>query len=444
MKNALIRTVAMFVSVSALAGNPTISDVIVHQRWPWSRLVDIDYVLDCDSGESMDIVVEAYDGPFSLKLPSDSLSGDVHRVQSGARRIVWDPTKTVYANTGVLPEFRLKLTPAPIPLYMIVDLTKSDEDEGQIEYVYESDLTNGVWGAWERNPVTNEGTVIESVIWTGVTTNDIYKTDKLVLRRIPKGTFNLGTASPPTISTTLTTDFYVGVFQVTLRQWEQVVGSQLRAQFRNPDYYDMRPVDLGYWDLIRGDTNSVPVIDWPQTGTLVLPTSFLGLLRAKTGFSGFDLPTEAQWEYACRAGTTTIFNDGDASANVDGANRYTNTWLNALGRYKFNGGYVDGAALPDMATCGPENGTALVGSYLPNAWGLFDMHGNVNEWCLDWYATGVLEGGRDPKGPEEGTRRVRRGGGFNTDANTCLSSRKSSAQMWDVWHNGFRIIRNLP
>jgi len=117
----------------------------------------------------------------------------------------------------------------------------------------------------------------------------------------------------------------------------------------------------------------------------------------------FDLPTEAQWEYLCRAGTTTYYNDG--SGTVVEAQVY------ALGQYTNNGGMLweNEKWTTPASGCGPTNATAAVGSYLPNAWGLYDTHGNVIEWCLDWYASS-LAGGEDPKGPESGSKRIWRGG----------------------------------
>jgi len=447
MKKILIGMITVAVSLSALADYTKISGVMVQQRWPWSRLVDIDYMLVCAPGDSVDVVVEAYNGSERLDLPAASFSGDLYGVQSGARRIVWDPAGTPYGNDGVVPEFRVVLTPTPPPLYMIIDLTQSAGATGQIEYVYEADLTNGSRGAWVRDPVTNRGTVVESVIWTGVTTNDLYKTDKLVLRRIPKGTFEMGRATPPEISVTLTKDFYTGVFQVTQRQWELIMGEgEKPSLFKNPDYYATRPVESISYDNVRGATNSVPVIDWPETGSLVEPSSFVGMIRAKTGLTNFDLPTRAQWEYACRAGTTTYFNDGDASASVAGEDYYTNAWMNVLGRYKFNGGYVDNGGtlvIPVYATCGSEEGTATVGSYLPNAWGLYDMHGNLYEFCLNWY--GTMEGGEDPKGGASGEYRLIQGGTWDSSGQNC--SLASHSRAWPYTrHNmyGVRLVMTLP
>ncbi|HRR35189.1 MAG TPA: hypothetical protein P5026_13890, partial [Kiritimatiellia bacterium] len=122
--------------------------------------MDIDYVLTSD--QRVDIAVTAFNGMEPLALPLGSLAGDLFGQTSGAHRIVWDPMATVYTNAGVLGQFRVSLTPTLPPLYMIVDLTKTVGEEGQIEYVYEEALTNGLWGAWARNPVTNDGQVIES------------------------------------------------------------------------------------------------------------------------------------------------------------------------------------------------------------------------------------------------------------------------------------------
>jgi len=425
-KKTLLMIMATFLSASALLADiPIINGVMIQQRWPWSRHVDIDYVLDCDLDQSMDIIVEAYNGTEKLDIPSNAFSGDLFDVHHGARRIVWDPTATAYTDTR-LSDFRVELTPIPPPLYMIVDLTRSVGQEGQVTYVHESALTNGTWGSWVRNPVTNKGAVIKSVIWTGVTEDDVYKTDKLVLRRIPKGTFGMGDDA---VSTTLKNDFYAGVFQLTQRQWELIMGDR-PSRFSNEDYYMTRPVERITYDAIRGATNSVPEINWPKTGSLVEPTSFLGLLQAKTGVP-FDLPTEAQWEYACRAKTTTVFHDGNALANVDGTNANANAWLDVLGRYKFNGGLIDGTTTPP-SNCGPENATAVVGSYLPNAWGLYDTLGNVYEWCRDWSGSSQ-------------SARTRRGSGWGTPAVRCTCSQRSSSEpSYTTYLVGCRLVITLP
>ncbi|MDD4025253.1 MAG: hypothetical protein PHN85_04950, partial [Kiritimatiellae bacterium] len=98
---------AGLVTVSAMAEAPVISQVTVRQRWPWSRLVDIDYVLTCDATQSADVVIEAKDGSAPLDIPPASLTGDIYGVSNGLRRIVWDPMKTAYTNNHVLTQFNV-------------------------------------------------------------------------------------------------------------------------------------------------------------------------------------------------------------------------------------------------------------------------------------------------------------------------------------------------
>ena len=212
---------------------------------------------------------------------------------------------------------------------------------------------------------------------------DEYKKETLVMRLIEPGTFKMEGHL-----ITLSKPYYIGVFEVTQKQYELVMG-------RNPSVYkgDMRPVEHVNRKDVRGDSAAY---DWPTSET-VAPESFVGILRARTGLR-FDLPTEAQWEYACRAGTTGPYNGCDPGST-----------LAALGRYAWNlankGGY--------------DYAHTTVGMYLPNAWGLYDMHGNVWEKCLDWH--GRVKKGDDPKGPSVGTYRILRGGGWTNNPNLCTS-----------------------
>jgi formylglycine-generating enzyme required for sulfatase activity len=117
------------------------------------------------------------------------------------------------------------------------------------------------------------------------------------------------------------------------------------------------------------------------------------------GADGFRLPTEAEWEYACRAGTTTRFSCGDDEAT--------------LARY-------------GIYAANSNSQTAQVGTRLCNAWGLFDMHGNIYEWCWDWYGQYASNAEvRDPLGPTQGSARVARGGSWYFPARLCVSSRRS-------------------
>lgn len=401
-------------ALNTVAADPVISGVVARQRWPWSRLVDIDYVLTAEQGARFDISLTAKDGDTTLTLPVDSLTGDLYLVGPGPRRIVWDPIKTVYTNNLMLTQFSVALTPTEPPLYMIVDLTKAAGTEGQVEYVYEEDLTNNLYGAWVRNPVTNRGTVVDSVIWTGVTNGTTYKTDKLVLRRVPAGSYYQGDDDGSKANNVnLTKDMYVAVFETTQKQWNHVMGTTggTDAQPKN---------SISYNQIREIDNSDDPDVNWPSNNN-VNAGSFIGKLRAKTGIADFDLPTEAQWEYVCKAGTTTEYNDG----KTDGTQTER---MEVLGWSIANSG-----------------GTVhTVGSKLPNAWGLYDMHGNVWEWCLDWFnATSSV--GTDPVGPTTGSARVRKGGSRADAVNNCRSAQRGSeAPNLGYSSFGCRVVRTLP
>ncbi len=402
-----------------------ISDVVVRQRWPWSRLVDIDYVLTGEVGQKMDVTLKAYDGQTALTLPENSLSGDLYGATPGARKIVWDPTKSAYTNE-LITQFKAELTSVDAPLYMIVDLMKSAGTDGQIEYVYPGDSKLVTEGRW-----TN--------VWLGVTNDTIYATDKLVLRRVSAGSFTMGENSN-TQKVTLTHDFYVGVFEVTQAQWKNIKGAYPSvSDFTNGLYRATRPAEKLAYDAMRGSAAEGGG-GWP-TNDAVSTSSFIGQLRSKTGINGFDLPTEAQWEYACRSGTTTYYSDGIGTPS----DVTSNAQMNVLGRYKYNGG-----GSGDI-NCTTESGTAKVGSYRPNNWGLYDMHGNVWEFCLDWYADSLgTSSVTDPEGPAFPPNpgyptRVKKGGRFGVDG----SYARSACRMYDhpsasPSGGGFRVAIRLP
>jgi len=211
------------------------------------------------------------------------------------------------------------------------------------------------------------------------------------LVQIPAGTFAMGSPADevgrqpnegPQTKVTLTKDFFLGATAVTQGQWTAVMGS-------NPSHF-------------KGDTLPVETVSWDEA------TAFCQKLTERERAAGrlgmgyaFSLPTEAQWEYACRAGTTGPY-AGD---------------LDAMAWYSKNSGST----------------THPVGTKKPNAWGLFDMHGNVFEWCADWYAPysgGVLT---DPAGPVSGSARVYRGGRWGTVGAICRSAHR------DFRGPGFRV-----
>ncbi|MDX9868523.1 MAG: SUMF1/EgtB/PvdO family nonheme iron enzyme [Kiritimatiellia bacterium] len=393
---------AVFWACVTAAAEPSISQVKVRQRWPWSPLVDIDYVLSADEGVQVDIAVQAFEGEATLALPLGSWSGDLHAVSKGARHIVWDPTVTACTNAGVLTDFRVSLTPTPVPLYMIVDLTRSPGAEGQIEYVYPGDARLETHGYW-----TN--------VWFGVTNDAVYTSDKLVMRRVRAGSYKAGFEVPPTIDVTVSKDFYVGVFALTVAQYRKIMGGTPSAS-ATPNGY------MPYYG-VRGYPSDSPPVNWPSTGSHVNPTSFIGVVRFKTGISDLDLPTCAQREYFCRAGTTSYYHDGEStgpSTNI----------LDRLAWWVHNAG----------VTLWP------VGLLEANHWGLYDTIGNAFEWCLNWDSGATPLGGVDPTGPETGTKRMLMGYNRSGSVTSC---RPSATLLLDPSNPGgasttVRLIWPLP
>lgn len=271
--------------------------------------------------------------------------------------------------------------------------------------------------------------------------SDEYKTAKLILRKIKPGRFVMGDQVhgdkefPPT-KATITKAYYIGVFEVTQRQWELVMGTKPSA-FSNPKFYAMRPVERISYDSIRGADEKRT---WPQTD-YVRSDSFIGLLQAKTKIA-IDLPTETQWEYACRAGTNTDFGTGK-----NWTNEVKDLQMDVVGRYQCNGGWNEKWGPHTRKTwgqftdvmCDSGNATATVGSYCPNFWGLYDMHGNVGEWCLDWHGR-LPDGAADWKGVASGRYRIVRGSNWFYCASVQSAGRRGyrgpSSPSMDV---GFRL-----
>lgn len=211
------------------------------------------------------------------------------------------------------------------------------------------------------------------------------------LIRIPAGTFTMGsplselnrTTQEDPFQVTLTQDFYLSKTEVTQEQWFAVAGS-----------YPRTVTDVGA-------TKPMHNVRWTEANSWM---TLLDMAIAETG--SFALPTEAQWEYACRAGTTTRFSFGDGLSTDDqcttGGGRETHMWY-----------------------CG-NSGAAIqvVAQKLANPWGLWDMHGNAWEWCADWYGTYPTTPQTNPTGAVTGTNRILRGGSFSLNTNYERSAQR--------------------
>jgi formylglycine-generating enzyme required for sulfatase activity len=276
-------------------------------------------------------------------------------------------------------------------------------------------------------------------------TNSLYKTGSLLVRKIMAKdvTWMMGSvaesdrdaARETPHQVTLANNYYIGVYPVTQTQYQRVTGY-------NPSKFTtdgaMRPVEqVSYTDIRQGKGTASAAAS--ATGG-VYPAepyedSFLGLLRTKTGLD-FDLPSEAQWEFAARAGNGEGY-WGNGSAMRIAANK--DAGLAKLGRYQYNGGFIGGTTHPG-ATCEATNATAIVGSYAPNAWGLYDVHGNVWEWCLDSFVNnimglnGVVNTGTSGKFSQ-------RGGAWNAIAGKCRPAyRVSATSTGRAISDGFRVL----
>jgi formylglycine-generating enzyme required for sulfatase activity len=190
------------------------------------------------------------------------------------------------------------------------------------------------------------------------------------LRHIPAGRFTRGGFDERPHEVILTKPFYLGVYEVTNAQWKRVMGIA-PSKWQDDD----RPVEMVSWNDAVGFCRRLSALPEEQAAGLV-----------------YRLPTEAEWEYACRAGTTTAFSFGNLESK--------------LGDFAWFSG-------------NSENKTHSVGTRQPNPWGLYDMHGNVLEWCSDWYGPHPDRGTTDPLGPPGGSRRVYRGGSWFTSDESC-------------------------
>ena len=255
---------------------------------------------------------------------------------------------------------------------------------------------------------------------------DEYKTTKLVLRRIEPGKLKMGGE----YEVTLTKPFYCGIFEVTQKQYELVTGGN-PSEFKG----DTRPVEKISWNMIRGDSSKY---NWPSSAN-VDSSTFMGKIQSRTGLN-FDLPTEAQWEYVCRAGTTSQFNNGgDSESDMKKLGRFV---LNQKERAWREADESFAKHEPD-GKGGYSGGHTVVGSYRPNAWGLYDMHGNVWEWCLDWRGD-LSSGVTEPVGSSSGVRRVLRGGCWDSPTAGCTSSNRNNAiPSYKNIILGFRLVRTL-
>jgi len=244
------------------------------------------------------------------------------------------------------------------------------------------------------------------------------------LARIPAGEFLMGSDSSdpdaredekPQHRVRITRPFYLGVYEVTQEEYQKVMGSN-RCFFS--------PAGPGKDKVAGLNTARLPAEQVRWLDAVAFCRKLSELPAERLAGRVYRLPTEAEWEYACRAGTTTPFHFGDSLSSLQA---------------NFNGNHPYGKAAkgPFLVR------TTAVGSYAPNAWGLYDMHGNVWEWCADWYGRTYYHESPtdDPAGPATGSTRVIRGGEWYGDARDCRSAFRYADLPEGIFYvMGFRVV----
>ena len=397
-----------------------IEQVIVRQQWPWSTDIKVEYKISgVDAEHPVNIGVTAYNGSVELDATrlESSMRGSRYGIcESGVGEFFIDPVKAFGTEKVALANFKVKLTlsdsdqNASEVIYKIFDLT-AETGTFPCRDVTRADIKNGLYGDFETSySAVGAGfsTDLQDVlVWTGVTNYPGVKTTKLVMRKIPKGTFSMGQTggsftgsgnAEQVHGVTLTKDFFIGVFPVTQEQYRKLTRGVWNGSGHKGEAF---PVENASYEAFQSVvTNGI-------AANLGVPANY---------------PTEAQWECACRAGTSSELYTGVALSS---------SHLDPIAWHSGNS----------------NNNTCEVGLKLPNAYGLYDMIGNVYEACCDAHKAASLVAGyadgsalSDPQveGPSGGGNYVIRGGYFGLN-NYLLTSagRNGHAGNWTAC--GFRL-----
>ncbi|MEI7596433.1 MAG: formylglycine-generating enzyme family protein [Bacteroidota bacterium] len=289
---------------------------------------------------------------------------------------------------------------------------------------------------WKSGAVINK----QSVKTTDVDSMTFYRPTpyniNIACVNIPAGTFTMGSpvGEPNRIVDEIERQVTLSAFRMSKYE---ITNSQyaafLNAKGIGSDgkyaagAYPLEPLiyasTINDWSLHYTNNQWVPVVGYENYP--VFHVTWYGAVEFAT-YIGGKLPTDAQWEYACRGNTNTAFNTGNClsntQANYDWADPQTNCTNNI--------------------TTFPAK-TKAVGTYAANAFGLYDMHGNVNEWCSDWLGSTSASAQTNPTGPTTGTYRVFRGGCWGTPAMICRSAYRNSSTPYssnNLYNVGFRIV----
>ena len=426
-----------------------IEQVIVRQQWPWSTDVKVEYKISGVTSP-VNIGVRAFNGNEELDSSrlASSITGDRFGIsKDGVGSFVIDPVKAFGTASVALANFKVKLSVSDSAanvnevIYKVFDLatgacqdiTRADFYNGKVE---DGDYVTDYTSLHSRFLAPSSELVDDVLIWTGVTNNVKYKTTHLVMRKIPAankvwrmGALPTESGYQPATETNhlvkLTQNYYMGVFEITQKQYALLVGNN-PSTGQSRDEADVLPANKLVCGRETANNNNTA---WEA----------IKRIRTKTGNNSFILPSDAQWEFACRAGAETSLYSG---RNVSQGGLWSGCDGDANVLAWFDGNARSGDSRIQQA----------VGLKLPNAFGLYDMLGNVWEWTRDCYtsdAAYVATFGAewvpgdvvvDPLNTSADSQLVVRGGGFDSYAAYVRCAVRFSRNNWtDYSHAGMRM-----
>ena len=357
----LTMTMAVIAAMSASA-EITIADVSARQRWPWNGLVDIDFTLSgAAPGEAFAIDADVEYDNGGKRLAAYTFTSEPVVAGSATHRITWDFGKD-YPNLCA-SDLRASVTAMPFspttPVYMVIDLSGGADAE-KYPVRYTTVPPAHVQGARDEPCQTTE-------LW---------------MRRIcaPDSAFTVNSysvdASINCFYGKMKKDYYIGIFELTQKQYQLVTGSWANSWYTNETYRASRPLEGLKFFMFAGFTGDVRAN--PES---IAATSFLGKLRAKSGLP-ITLPSNIQLSYAARGGTNLGKTEAFSVYAVNGVMPSDPALLGrCLGNMEDSAAYSD--ATGDYRNCDANSGTACVGSYLPNDYGIYDVVGNVTEFTSE-------------------------------------------------------------
>ena len=389
MKTSILSTLATMTLCAAALANPAdpqISNFSVSQNA--SRVVHVAYTLDEPAYVTIDVLTNGVSiGGENIQ----NLVGDVNKlVPAGSHGIDW------YAHRS-WPGWRFDDPTVSVQIKAWAESAPPD--------VMDIDLQTKVITYYPGMDFLPDGGLV----------NDKYRTTHLVMKRVHAAgqTFKMGSPENESNRDTwetqhdvrFTKDYYLAIYETTRRQHILLGAPEPNFGTAGTPYGDddpdQCPQDRITYDRLRGSVSGG--IDWPTTGSTV--GGYLATIRSTIGLA-LDLPTEAQWEFACRAGTSTIMYNGNTTSDDN---------INETAWWHYNS----------------DTGTKIhaVGGKKPNPWGFYDMYGNIREWCLDWGVSFTSDSVVDPHGPTSATSgRVRRSSDY-----TCGRTQMRSA--FRTWNN---------